>query len=139
MGCNQASNPTFAIRQATENEGISHLLTLTGMEGIAKGDIKLSQVYRNFLLTETVRLYEHLDDSISVILSPEQNAGNNTDERKLADILKEEYKYKFQTLPLEVFVSALIKAFPEESIFRQFENRYLDFEQAERLIKNISK
>ncbi|OYP46354.1 hypothetical protein CIK89_01165 [Prevotella sp. P4-119] len=46
LGTNPASNPSFAIRQATENIGISQLLTDEGIAGITKRDIKLSQVYR---------------------------------------------------------------------------------------------
>ena len=136
LGTNPASNPSFAIRQATENIGISQLLTNEGIEGITKRDIKLSQVYRNFLLTETVRLHEHLDDSISIILSPKENISNEEDERSLIAILKDEYKYKFQSVTLESFVSALIREFPDTDLFQRFENRYLDFERAEKLINN---
>ena len=136
LGTNPASNPSFAIRQATENIGISQLLTNEGIEGITKRDIKLSQVYRNFLLTETVRLHEHLDDSISIILSPKENISNEEDESCLRAILKDEYKYKFQSVTLESFVSALIREFPDIDIFREFEKRYLDFEQVEKLINH---
>lgn len=138
LGTNPASNPSFAIRQATENIGISQLLTNEGIEGITKRDIKLSQVYRNFLLTETVRLHEHLDDSISIILSPKENMSNEEDERSLIAILKDEYKYKFQSVTLESFVSALIREFPDTELFRRFENRYLDFERVEKLINNTN-
>ena len=134
LGTNPASNPSFAIRQATENIGISQLLTDEGIAGITKRDIKLSQVYRNFLLTETVRLHEHLDDSISIILSPKENISNEEDESSLRSILKDEYKYKFQSVTLENFVSALIREFPDIDIFREFEKRYLDFERVEKLI-----
>ena len=133
LGTNPASNPSFAIRQATENIGISQLLTDEGIAGITKRDIKLSQVYRNFLLTETVRLHEHLDDSISIILSPKENISNEEDESSLRSILKDEYKYKFQSVTLESFVSALIRGFPEIDLFRRFENRYLDFERVTKL------
>ena len=136
LGTNPASNPSFAIRQATENIGISQLLTDEGIAGITKRDIKLSQVYRNFLLTETVRLHEHLDDSISIILSPKENISNEEDESCLRAILKDEYKYKFQSVTLESFVSALIREFPDIDIFREFEKRYLDFEQVEKLINH---
>ena len=134
LGTNPASNPSFAIRQATENIGISQLLTDEWISGIIKRDIKLSQVYRNFLLTETVRLHEHLDDSISIILSPKENISNEEDESSLRSILKDEYKYKFQSVTLENFVSALIREFPDIDIFREFEKRYLDFERVEKLI-----
>lgn len=136
LGTNMASDPSFAIKQATENIGISQLLTDKGIEGITKREIKLSQVYRNFLLTETVRLHEHLDDSISIILSPKENISNEEDESCLRAILKDEYKYKFQSVTLESFVSALIREFPDIDIFREFEKRYLDFERVEKLINH---
>lgn len=134
LGTNMASDPSFAIRQATENIGISQLLSDKGIEWITKREIKLSQVYRNFLLTETVRLHEHLDDSISIILSPKENISNEEDESCLRAILKDEYKYKFQSVTLESFVSAPIREFPDIDIFRSFEKRYLDFERVEKLI-----
>lgn len=136
LGTNMASDPSFAIKQATENIGISQLLTDEGIAGITKREIKLSQVYRNFLLTETVRLHEHLDDSISIILSPKENISNEEDESCLRAILKDEYKYKFQSVTLESFVSALIREFPDIDIFREFEKRYLDFERVEKLINH---
>lgn len=136
LGTNMASDPSFAIKQATENIGISQLLTDKGIEGITKREIKLSQVYRNFLLTETVRLHEHLDDSISIILSPKENISNEEDESCLRAILKDEYKYKFQSVTLESFVSALIREFPDIDLFRRFENRYLDFERVTKLIND---
>ena len=139
MGTNPASNPSFAIRQATENIGVSQLLTDEGIAGITKRDIKLSQVYRNFLLTETVRLHEHLDDSISIILSPKENKSNEADESSLRAILKDEYKYKFQSVTLESFVSALIREFPDIDLFQRFENRYLDFERVTKLIDDADK
>ena len=113
------------------------MFTDEGIAGITKRDIKLSQVYRNFLLTETVRLHKHLDDSISIILSPKENISNEEDESCLRAILKDEYKYKFQSVTLESFVSALIREFPDIDIFREFEKRYLDFEQVEKLIRDI--
>ena len=86
-----------------------------------------------------MRLYEQLDDSISIILSPQENTGNQTDERGLLSLLKEEWKYKFQTLSLEVFVSSLIEAFPEVPLFNRFKERYLDFERAEQLMNHPNK
>ena len=139
LGTNPASNPSFAIRQAIKNKGISLLWTQEGIEDITKGNIKLSQVYRNFLLTETVRLHEHLDDSISIILSPKQNTSNKVDESRLHAILKDEYKYKFQTVTLESFLSALIEEFSETDIFRRFEKRYLDFTRVEQLINDAER
>lgn len=136
LGTNQASNPQLAIDAATEpNNGISELFTDEGKEKIRQGEVKLTQVYRNFLLTEKVRRYEKLDESLSIVVAPKDNVSNKKDEKELSDILKDEYKYKFQVISLEALVDALIEGFPDEEIFRQFHHRYLDFRTAEWLMK----
>ena len=98
---------------------------------ILTGETKLSQVYRNFLLTETVRLYEHLDDSLSIVIAPKDNTSNKEDEVLLSKALKEDYKYKFQVIDLESFIDALMNGFPNEPIFQKFWHRYLDFRPVE--------
>ena len=133
FGQHEARNPLPA-REATQREGIKQLFNEDALEEIKLGMIKLNQVYRNFLLTECVRVQEHLDYSLSIVLAPQDNVSNKEDETKLIKILKDEYKYKFQAITLENFVEALIKEFPEESIFKRFRHRYLDFRQAERLL-----
>ena len=137
LGKNQAKNPLPAIKTATERDGIFQLFTTTAKKKMSKGEIVLSQVFRNFLLTETVRLYEHLDDSVSIVIAPKENTSNKDDEKLLSDSLNEEYKYKFQVVNLEAFVNALIEGFPNESIFQRFHHRYLDFRLAEWLLKVI--
>lgn len=139
LGKNQASNPSLAINTATERPGISSLFTSEAKDQINDGDIELSQVYRNFLLTETVRLHEDLDDSISIVLAPMDNDNNKEDENQLIKALNADYTYKFQVISLEDFVSVLIDVFPEESIFKQFLHRYLDFRPAEWMLQKLLK
>ena len=139
LGENQASKPTFAITTATEREGIAKLFTTQAKEEILNGNTELSQVYRNFLLTETVRLYEHLDDSLSIVIAPKENTSNKTDEDQLITDLNEEYKYKFQVIDLESFVDALMKGFPEKHIFQKFRHRYLDFRPVNSIQAELSK
>lgn len=86
-------------------------------------------------MTECVRVQENLDYSLSIVLAPKDNIGNKEDEAKLINILKDEYKYKFQVFTLENFVEALIAEFPGESIFERFRYRYLDFRTAEYLLR----
>ncbi|MCR4965585.1 MAG: hypothetical protein K6A41_08010 [Bacteroidales bacterium] len=140
LGCNQASDPSIAIKTATKRKGIEKIFTDEGKEKISKKEIKLSQIYRNFLLTETVRCYENLDESLSVVIAPKDNTSNKSDERDLLNILKEGYKYKFQVVSLEDFVKAIIDEFPDENVFRKFHDRYLDFRTSEwllKLLKNV--
>ena len=94
----------------------------------------MSQVYRNFLLTETVRLHENLDESISVVMAPKENKNNKKDEKQLSDALTDEFKYKFQILNLEDFVDAIIEEFPNQTVFKDFKHRYLDFQIAEEFL-----
>lgn len=137
LGKNQASKPLPAIKTATENDGISLLFTTMAKKKIGDGEIELSQVYRNFLLTESVRLHERLNDSVSIVIAPKDNIGNEDDEKLLSDSLNEKYKYKFQVVNLEAFVAAVIKGFPNEPIFQRFHHRYMDFRPAEWLLKAI--
>ena len=135
LGKNQASDPSLAIN-ATQRDGISQIFTEEGKESIVSGRIKLSQVYRNFLLTETVRLHEKLDESISIVVSPLENKSNKKDEEQLSNILNKKYKYKFQVFSLEAFVDAIIEVFPDEEMFKKFRHRYLDFRTAEWLLEH---
>lgn len=136
LGHNQASDPSIAIKTATEIDDISKIFTAEGKEKICNRNIELSQVYRNLLLTETVRLFEKLNNSISIIIAPKDNIYNKQEEQQLQGILTEEYKYKFQVISLESFVDTIIREFPKEEIFQKFYHRYLDFRTAEWLIKN---
>lgn len=136
LGRNQASNPSFAIKTATETDDISQIFSAVGKEKICSGEIELSQEYRNLLLTETVRINEKLDDSVSIIIAPKENTSNKRDEDQLMEMLSDKYKYKFQVISLESFVDALIRGFPDEQIFQKFYHRYLDFRTAEWLMKS---
>lgn len=131
LGTNEASDPSTAITTATERNGVFQLFTNVAREAIRKKEIKMSQVYRNFLLTETVRLHDKLEDSVSVIIAPKENKSNKTDEKQLLDSLVDKFKYKFQILNLEEFVDAIIEGFPNQTVFKDFKRRYLDFQIAE--------
>ena len=135
LGKNEASNPMPA-REAVMRNGIKKLFTKEGVDTIQSGTLKLNQVYRNFLLTECVRLHEGLDFSYSIVLAPKENKSNKEDEEKLISILADGNKNKFQIFSLEDFVGKLVKEFPEETIFKRFQHRYLDFRTAEWLLRN---
>jgi len=136
LGSNEAKKWLPGL-QATQKEGISCLFTPEAHLQIEARRIKLTQVFRNFLLAECVRLYdqEHLDESLSIILAPKDNNSNQKDIKSLEDALTPEAKYKFKTLTLENFVKALQRKFPDMEIFNDFYHRYLDFSDAEALLK----
>lgn len=124
---------------------LSELFTKDLLKSIEEGNTKLTQLFRNFLLTEKVRIYsmenhdmnldaelsveipERYDDSVSIVLAPKDNISNKQEEDILKNGLNEQYKYKFQTIDLESFVEKLIEIFPDEDIFKKFYKRYLDF------------
>ena len=124
LGTNEARNVNPAIRVANE---LKNVFTAQGLADINDRKIKITQVFRNFLLTEKVRLMEGLDDSLSIVIAPEGNDSNKADEKKLHDMLNEDYQYKFQTVTLEVFVSLLKETFPDEPLFEEFYKRYLEW------------
>lgn len=133
LGTNQASNPGRAKEIATNCAEVSKIFTKEGKKQIETGELQLSQLYRNFLLTETVRWHEHLDDSMSIVIAPKRNTSNKKEKADLMNIIEDEYKYKFKSVDLEVFVSGLISQFHNNDIFKKFEKRYLDFELAKRV------
>lgn len=125
LGKNEAKDTSIAKRIISEE--LSDLFTESFLESINNGETKLTQLYRNFLLTEKVRLVKKYDDSMSIVLAPKENVYNKSEEDQLKKNLNENYSYKFQTIDLESFVDALITAFPENEVFRKFYSRYLDF------------
>lgn len=125
LGTNEARNVNPAIMVANE---LKDVFTTQGLADINSRKIKITQVFRNFLLTEKVRLTEEsFDDSLSIIITPEENTSNKADEKRLHDALAENYQYKFQVVTLEDFVLSLKKFFPEEPLFEEFFKRYLEW------------
>jgi len=124
LGHNEARNVTCALKAANE---LAEFFTIEGLAGINSRNIKITQIFRNFLLTEKVRIKEGLDNSLSIVLSPSGNTSNKVDELNFLQQLRPEFQYKFQTITLEDFVMALKQAFFEEHIFEAFYKRYLEF------------
>lgn len=124
LGNNEAKNIQPALDAV---QGMSDIFTLEGMNAINNRQVKITQVFRNFLLTEKVRQIECLDDSISIVLAPSENTSNKSDEKVFLEQLSPEHKYKFQSVALEDFVMALKFEFPDEQIFEEFYKRYLEF------------
>ena len=134
LGKNEASDTSKAKEIITQD--LSNIFTIEAKEKIKNGEIKLSQVFRNFLLTEKFRLHNKLNDSLSIVIAPKENISNKEDEAQLIASINEEFKYKFQVITLESFVDAIISEFPQELIFLAFRHRHLDFSIAEWFIEN---
>jgi hypothetical protein len=97
-------------------------------ERIIAGHIKLTQIYRNFLLSESYGAKYGMD-SYSIILAPARNLSTKKEVDSLRNELREEYMQKIDSLSLEDFVGKIIAHCPEEYLdaFEKFNERYLDF------------
>lgn len=94
--------------------------------------IKLTQIYRNFLLNESYGLWSNAD-SYSIVLSPMIHPSTDKEVRSITDEMQPDYKGKLQNISLESFTDKLISESPEEyaDIFRRFRDRYLSFDRVE--------
>ena len=69
----------LGVNEASRCEEQKHMLVDTGLfteefeELLMGGKVKLTQIYRNLLLTERYRIKEGLKDSYSVVLSPKEH------------------------------------------------------------------
>ena len=101
---------------------------------IMEGTTPLTQIYRNFLLSET---YGHRKGllSYSIILAPNGHPSTERELESLTNGLREEYKNKIEKIDLEDFVERIISVCPVEyaTIFERFYDRYLNFDK----LKNI--
>ena len=96
---------------------------------IIEGKVKLTQIYRNFLLSETYGKWKTLE-SYSIILAPNDHPSTDNEVNSLLSELREEYKNnKIKKINLEDFVNAIIDYCPDEYrvVFERFYDRYLDF------------
>lgn len=132
LGTNEASDKT------REMEIIKQLKCFHSdiEERIAKSEIKLTQIYRNFLLSETYGR-DISAESYSLIMSPINHPSTNKELCSLADELTDEYKHKVQSISLDEFVNSLIKNCPPNycEVYKRFYNRYLNFSKIDTINK----
>lgn len=100
---------------------------------LMEGKVKLTQIYRNLLLTERYRVVEGLTDSYSVVLSPKEHPSTEEEIKSVVKYLKPEYAYKLSAVTLEDFVDKMIRYLPEYyvQVYERFKSRYLDFTKIE--------
>lgn len=98
------------------------------------GDIRLTQIYRNFLLSETYGAWKGAE-SFSIILAPKEHPSTDREIESLHNELRPEYKDKIKKVNLEDFVKRIICVCPQEyaTVFERFYDRYLNFKK----LKNI--
>jgi hypothetical protein len=102
-------------------------------KGIMEGKIPLTQIYRNFLLSEMygLRGRDEKLESYSIILAPEEHLSTERELKSLTNGLRDEYKEKIKNIHLEDFVNAIIANCPDEyrGDFERFYDRYLNFDK----------
>lgn len=101
-------------------------------ERINKGEVKLTQIYRNFLLSEMYGYKEGLK-SYSIILAPKEHPSTDREVDSLCAKLRNEYKIRIKIVDLEDFVEKIIEGCPEEyrGDFEKFKDRYLNWSKVE--------
>lgn len=127
----------LGVNEASHCEEQKQMLIDTGLFSpnfeklLKEGKIKLTQIYRNLLLTERYRVKEELKDSYSVVLSPKDHPSTEEEIRSVMEYLKPKFAYKLSAVSLEDFVNAMIQYLPEyyAQVFEKFRERYLEFEK----------
>lgn len=127
----------LGVNEAQRCEEQKQMLIDTGLfspdfdELLTGGKVKLTQIYRNLLLTERYRIVEGLKDSYSVVLSPKEHPSTEEEIKSVTKYLKPEYAYKLSAVSLEDFVNAMIQYLPEyyAQVYERFRGRYLEFER----------
>ena len=125
----------LGVNEASRCEEQKQMLVDTGMfsadfeELLMGGKVKLTQIYRNLLLTERYRIKEGLKDSYSVVLSSKEHPSTEEEIKSVTEFLKPEYAYKLSAVTLEDFVDAMIQYLPEyyAQVYERFRGRYLEF------------
>lgn len=94
----------------------------------------MTQIYRNFLLSEAYGFHEELQ-SYSIILAPKEHPTTKKELESLTNVLRDEYKDKIKEIKLEDFVNAIIDNCSEgyRVVFERFYDRYLNFEKLNNL------
>lgn len=103
-------------------------------ERITEGQIRLTQIYRNFLLSESYASKYGLD-SYSIILAPARHPSTGKEVDSLRKELRKEYKNKINSISLEDFVERILTNCPKdyEEVFKRFRDRYLGFDKLKSL------
>ncbi len=125
----------LGVNEASRCEEQKQMLVDTGLfsadfeELLMGGKVKLTQIYRNLLLTERYRMVEGLKDSYSVVLSSKDHPSTEEEIKSVTEYLKTEYEYKLSAVNLEDFVDAMIQYLPEyyAQVYERFRGRYLEF------------
>lgn len=94
---------------------------------LLSGEKVISQIYRNFLLTECYGIVEEANRCYSVVLAPALHPTTKKEVSSLKDELLPEYQYKISSVTLEDFAKIALKTCPKgkKYPFWYFRERYL--------------
>ena len=97
------------------------------LKQILKGMKVVTQIYRNFLLTECYGIKEGANRCYSVVLAPAQHPTTEHEVASLKDELKPEFQNKISAISLEDFITKTLEVCPDEdkAPFEYFKNRYI--------------
>ena len=87
----------------------------------------VTQIYRNFLLTECYGIIEGASRCYSVVLAPAQHPTTEKEVASLRNELKPEFQNKISAISLEDFITKTLEVCPDEdkAPFEYFKNRYI--------------
>ena len=87
----------------------------------------VTQIYRNFLLTECYGINEGASRCYSVVLAPAQHPTTEKEVASLRNELKPEFQNKISAISLEYFIAKTLEICPDEdkAPFEYFKNRYM--------------
>lgn len=96
---------------------------------LLSGKKAVTQIYRNFLLTECYGIVENANRCYSVVLAPAQHPTTEKEVASLKDELLPEYHYKISAVSLEDFIKITLKICPkgDKYPFWYFRERYLSY------------
>lgn len=94
---------------------------------LLSGKKVVTQIYRNFLLTECYGIVENANRCYSVVLAPAQHPTTEKEVASLKNELLPEYQYKISAVSLEDFIEKTLKVCPKEdnAPFLYFKDRYI--------------
>ncbi|MBP5570457.1 MAG: hypothetical protein J6X46_05485 [Prevotella sp.] len=97
-------------------------------KALLDGTKPISQIYRNFLLTESYGIVEGANQCYSVVLAPAQHPTTEEEVASLKNELKEEFQYKIASISLEFLIEKALSLISSENInpFLYFRDRYIE-------------
>lgn len=122
LGNNKGKNTTI-------NFDLSDIFTTIALDRFKNEGC--NQLTRNILLTESYRVYNKLENSCSVILSPKDDPSTSVEINGFKDNFCCDWTQKLKRVFLEEFVSTIRENSPDEYYklwIESFYNRYLNFE-----------